>query len=95
MTGRDKSRPQKRSHGPDEAAATVRVLYSDQPGQDPPFQPRGRCPDWSSAVDLVRRHLGHAVVARRAPAADPSVVALVYSRSGHSYRLEGPSPGPS
>lgn len=84
----------RRGRRADEVGTPVRVLYSDQPGQNPPFEPRGSCPDWSSALHLVRHHLGPEMAARVMTEDAGAEVTLVYSAHGHSYRLEGPAPGP-
>ena len=73
---------------------TVQVYYSDQPGQDPTWEPRGGCPDWTSAVALVEHHLGSDVRPRAVSSNDQPVVIRVYSSGGDSSRLEGPPPGP-
>ena len=74
---------------------SVQVFYSDLPGQNPTFEPRGRCADWEHAVALVRRQRGFTAAQPRAiPSHDRDVVTLVYSAAGGTYKLEGPRPGP-
>lgn len=84
-----------RSRSSDAASTPVRVLYSDHPGEAPPFQPRGSCPDWTRAIALVQHHLGPDVAPRVLSGDHPEEVVLIFNGNGHCYRLEGPSPGPS
>ena len=77
----------------DTERVSVQVSHSDQPGQDPRFEPWGACPDWLSAAELARRQLGDDVQARAVTSTDRSVMSYVFSAGGRSIKLEGPPPG--